>query len=100
MSDSLSLWLTCGYLELQAADSFAVVQVGGKQFRVVKGDVIVTDKLVGAPVGETIVLEKVLLYGKKDFTAVGKPLLTKSKVYCTSSSHLVSCLVESDPTPL
>eukprot|EP01103_Thecamoeba_quadrilineata_P011518 TRINITY_DN2775_c0_g1_i2.p1 TRINITY_DN2775_c0_g1~~TRINITY_DN2775_c0_g1_i2.p1 ORF type:complete len:117 (-),score=17.01 TRINITY_DN2775_c0_g1_i2:11-361(-) len=32
-------------------------------------------------VGDEIVLDKVLLVGSKTFTAVGKPILTRAKVY-------------------
>jgi large subunit ribosomal protein L21 len=56
--------------------------VGGKQYKVTKGDLITTETLQ-VEVGDHIVLDKVLLVGTKDFTAVGTPLLTKAKVAAT-----------------
>jgi len=61
-------------------DGFAIVLVGGKQFKVVKGDLIVSEKLLGVDIGDEIVLDKVLMIGSRDFTAIGKPILTKAKV--------------------
>eukprot|EP00029_Vermamoeba_vermiformis_P000641 TRINITY_DN1083_c0_g1_i2.p1 TRINITY_DN1083_c0_g1~~TRINITY_DN1083_c0_g1_i2.p1 ORF type:complete len:171 (-),score=31.57 TRINITY_DN1083_c0_g1_i2:81-593(-) len=65
------------------ADSFAVVSVGGKQFKVTKGDEIMVDKMEGAPLMAKILLDKVLLVGTKEFTVIGQPLLTKVKVLST-----------------
>ncbi len=62
-------------------ESFAVIQVGGSQFRVCEGDVIITQKLEGAEVNDEVVLQKVLLLGTRDWTAIGKPILEKAKVY-------------------
>eukprot|EP01132_Coremiostelium_polycephalum_P002800 gene2800-3481_t len=73
-------------------NSFAVVHLGGKQYKVIKGDVIMTDKLL-VEVGEHIVLDKVLLYGTKETTAIGTPLLSNVKVHAfieeqTKSEHV------------
>merc|ERR1712137_889378 len=54
-------------------DCFAVVQVSGKQQKVVSGDVILTEKLVHAEVGNIIRLDKVLLLGTTDLTVIGTP---------------------------
>ena len=56
--------------------------VGGKQYKVTKGDVITTETLQ-VEVGDHVVLDKVLLVGTKDFTAIGTPLLAKAKVAAT-----------------
>ncbi|KYQ99962.1 ribosomal protein L21 [Tieghemostelium lacteum] len=61
-------------------NAFAVVHVSGKQYKVIKGDVIMTDKLHVAA-GEHIVLDKVLLLGSKDSTAIGTPILDGVKVH-------------------
>jgi len=63
-------------------DSFAIIHVGGKQYKVTKGDIITTETLQ-AEVGEHIVLDKVLMVGSKDFTAIGAPILTQAKVAAT-----------------
>ncbi|EGC39083.1 hypothetical protein DICPUDRAFT_27582 [Dictyostelium purpureum] len=61
-------------------NSFAVVHISGKQFKVIKGDVIMTDRL-NINVGEHIVLDKVLLVGTKESTMIGKPLVESVKVH-------------------
>lgn len=60
---------------------FAVIKTGGKQYRVAKDDIIVVEKLLGAP-GELIKLENVLMLGEdgKD-VKVGAPLVDKAAVF-------------------
>lgn len=53
---------------------FAVVQTGGKQYKVTKDDVIKVEKLDGAA-GDTIKLADVLLVGDDKGTTIGDPLL-------------------------
>ncbi|ELR11945.1 ribosomal protein L21, putative [Acanthamoeba castellanii str. Neff] len=60
-------------------ESFAVVYVGGRQYKVSKGDTIITERLL-VDVGETIHLKKVLMVGSQNFTAIGQPLLTEAVV--------------------
>ena len=52
----------------------AVVQTGGKQYKVSEGDEIQVEKLDGK-VGESINLEKVLVCGEGESTKVGTPFL-------------------------
>jgi len=59
---------------------FAIVQIGGKQFKITNDDLIRVDSYLPADIGERIRLEKVLLCGGKDFTLVGRPLLRRSLV--------------------
>jgi len=54
--------------------SFAVVHIGGHQYKVTEGDLIFTEKLE-APVSSEIVFNKVLLYGTTTQTRIGAPLL-------------------------
>jgi len=70
--------------------AFAVVLVGGKQYKVTPGDVIVTEKLEGAPVGQAITLDKVLLVGSRAFTAVGTPRLENARVLATVEEQTLS----------
>ena len=58
---------------------YAVVQTGGKQYRVQPGDTLDVE-LLGAPQGETIELDRVLLLGGDGETAVGSPLLADARV--------------------
>jgi len=69
--------------ELKKVDelSFAVVHIGGTQYKLIKGDVVMTQKLEGADVGREILLPKVLLIGTKTWTAIGTPLLENARVH-------------------
>eukprot|EP01121_Diplochlamys_sp_Union-15-3_P013117 TRINITY_DN4032_c0_g1_i1.p1 TRINITY_DN4032_c0_g1~~TRINITY_DN4032_c0_g1_i1.p1 ORF type:complete len:207 (-),score=44.82 TRINITY_DN4032_c0_g1_i1:113-733(-) len=60
-------------------DSFAVVQIGAKQYKVTKGDEIMVEKIL-APVSSDIILDKVLMVGTKTDTLIGTPVLFNKKV--------------------
>ncbi len=57
---------------------FAVIQTGGKQYRVAQGDVLRVEKLAG-DVGAAVTFDKVLLVGG-DNVKVGTPLVSGAKV--------------------
>jgi large subunit ribosomal protein L21 len=57
---------------------FAVIQTGGKQYRVAEGDRLRVEKLAG-DVGATITFDKVLLVSG-DSVKVGNPLINGAKV--------------------
>lgn len=54
---------------------FAVIQTGGKQYKVANGDVIRVEKLAGEA-GGSVVLDQVLMVGEK----IGAPLVAGAKV--------------------
>lgn len=58
---------------------YAVVQTGGKQYRVSEGDVISVEKL-NAETGSTVVLDEVLVIGGDAETLVGKPFVEGASV--------------------
>ena len=58
---------------------YAVVQQGGKHYRVTEGDTIRVEKTEGAP-GDEITLDKVLLLQDNDQLRVGKPFLEDVRV--------------------
>ena len=58
---------------------FAVLQTGGKQYRVKEGDHVKVEKLVG-DVGATITFDKVLLVGEGAGAKIGKPLVSGAAV--------------------
>jgi large subunit ribosomal protein L21 len=60
---------------------FAVIQTGGKQYRVAKGDSLRVEKLPG-DVGGAVTFDKVLLVGGES-TKVGTPLVAGAKVSAT-----------------
>lgn len=57
---------------------YAIVETGGKQFRVEEGSKIIVDKLA-VPVGNDITLDKVLLIGGAAFK-VGAPYVENAHV--------------------
>ncbi|MFN2166268.1 MAG: 50S ribosomal protein L21 [Anaerolineae bacterium] len=61
---------------------YAVVQTGGKQYRVAPGDWLETEKLAGE-VGEQIVLDDVLLVHDGENALIGQPQVEGAKVLAT-----------------
>lgn len=57
---------------------YAVIQTGGKQYRVQQGDVIYVEKLAAAK--DSMVNFDVLLLGKDDGLVVGSPKVESAKV--------------------
>ncbi|XP_078053236.1 mitochondrial ribosomal protein L21 [Augochlora pura] len=64
---------------------FAIVYVGGQQFKVTESDVIIISGHWPPQPGEQIKLEKVLVVGGKDFSLIGRPVLNRElvSVYAT-----------------
>jgi large subunit ribosomal protein L21 len=60
---------------------YAVIRTGGKQHRVVQGDVLRVERLPG-DVGSSITFDEILLVGgdSAGTATVGKPLVTGAKV--------------------
>jgi len=60
---------------------FAVIQTGGKQYKVSKGDTVKIEKIKGdLKIGDKITFDQVLLTENGKETAVGTPYLTGVKV--------------------
>lgn len=64
---------------------YAVIQTGGKQYKVQKGDKIFVEKLPGN-VGDAVSFDKVLLVGG-EAVKVGKPLVAGAKVEAKILEH-------------
>ncbi len=62
---------------------FAIVNINGFQYKVVKDDVVLANYLEGYDINDQIVFDGVLLVGGKDFTLLGRPLVRSAKVYAT-----------------
>ncbi|MEJ8554266.1 50S ribosomal protein L21 [Tepidibacter sp. Z1-5] len=58
---------------------YAIVETGGKQYRVSEGDVIFVEKLE-ANAGEVVTLDKVLVCSKDGNLVVGNPVVDGAKV--------------------
>ncbi|OGY58907.1 MAG: 50S ribosomal protein L21 [Candidatus Colwellbacteria bacterium RIFCSPHIGHO2_12_FULL_43_12] len=58
---------------------FAVIETGGKQYKVSAGDKIKVEKLEAEP-GASFVFDKVLLVGDENNIKLGRPYLSGAKV--------------------
>ncbi|MBU1743349.1 MAG: 50S ribosomal protein L21 [Proteobacteria bacterium] len=58
---------------------YAVIKTGGKQHRVIEGDVIAIEKINGDR-GETVVFDQVLMVEKEGDIRVGRPVVEGAKV--------------------
>jgi large subunit ribosomal protein L21 len=67
-------------------DIYAVVETGGKQYRVSPGQVVDVERL-GAVEGDTVELDKVLLIGDGDKVTVGSPHVDGAKVVAISQGE-------------
>ncbi len=60
---------------------FAVIETGGKQYKVAVGDVLKVEKLKGEfSTGDKIIFDKVLLVDNGKDTTIGSPYITGAKV--------------------
>jgi len=58
---------------------YAVIQTGGKQYRVEEGNKIKVEKLTGN-VGDRIEIKEVLFIGGTESPKIGRPIVPQSKV--------------------
>jgi len=65
---------------------YAVIQTGGKQYRVAQGDTLKVEK-IAAEVGAVVELDKVLMIADGEDIKVGKPYLNGGRVTATIKSH-------------
>jgi large subunit ribosomal protein L21 len=76
--------------------SFAVIQTGGKQYRVAVGDEIAVEKIKGDyKVGDTITIESVVMKDDGTTTELGAPYIGGSSVEAeiTESGKLAKVMV-------
>ena len=65
---------------------YAVIKTGGKQYKVVAGERLKVEKIVG-DVGATVVIDKVLMISDAANTTIGAPLIAGATVSATVLSH-------------
>ena len=58
---------------------YAVIETGGKQYRVHPGDVVRLERLDGSP-GDELTLDRVLMVSDEDDLKVGQPLVEGASV--------------------
>jgi large subunit ribosomal protein L21 len=59
---------------------YAVIETGGKQYRVEQGMLLAHELLPGVEVGETVEFDKVLLLATEDGVRIGTPYVDGAKV--------------------
>lgn len=65
---------------------YAVIETGGKQYRVQEGDVVFVEKL-NASEGDLVSFDNVLVFSNDDEFKVGKPFVEGAKVEATVLSQ-------------
>ena len=64
--------------------SFAIIETGGKQYRVAAGDTISVEKLPEVKVGDKVKFDRVLLVAQGDEVKIGTPLIAEAAVAGTA----------------
>src|SRR4051812_35705170 len=59
---------------------FAVIETGGKQYKVALGDVVTIETLEGKKEGDAVVFDKVLLVDVAGSTTIGTPFVSAATV--------------------
>lgn len=65
---------------------YAIIVTGGKQYRVMKDEVLRVEK-IDAEAGADVVINEVLMVGDGDSVTVGTPTVQGAKVTATVKSH-------------
>jgi large subunit ribosomal protein L21 len=65
---------------------YAIIETGGKQYKVAEGDVIYVEKLEAAE-GQQVTFDKVLAVSKESGIVVGAPLVSGASVSGTVEKH-------------
>lgn len=68
--------------------TFAIIETGGKQYRVSEGTVLSIEKLSGAAEGGKVVFDRVLFVGSDKDAKIGAPLVTGAKVEGTVDAEI------------
>ena len=65
---------------------YAIIETGGKQYRVAPGDTVEVDRL-NAETGKSVTIERVLFVGGEDKVQVGLPLVANVTVTADVLEH-------------
>ena len=78
-----NIWVPCEKLRAILIQvtmaTYAIIETGGKQYRVKPGDSIEVERLT-AEVGDTVTLDRVLLVSNDDGLTIGSPLVDGASV--------------------
>ncbi len=67
-------------------DAYAVIETGGKQYRVAEGDTVTIERL-SVDVGETVAFDRVMAKSDGETLTVGAPVIEGATVKSTIVSH-------------
>jgi large subunit ribosomal protein L21 len=70
----------------KATAQYAVIETGGKQYRVSEGDTITVERLTGDE-GSEITFDRVLMVGGTGATKIGTPIVDGASVSATIAGH-------------
>ncbi len=65
---------------------YAVIETGGKQYRVSEGDTITVERL-GGDAGSEVTIDRVLMVGGNGSTKIGTPVVDGASVTATIDEH-------------
>ncbi|MEY6430875.1 50S ribosomal protein L21 [Thioalkalicoccus limnaeus] len=65
---------------------YAVIQTGGKQYRVAEGDRLRVEKL-GAEAGDSVEFDQILMVADGEDVKVGRPYVDGARVMATVATH-------------
>ena len=85
---------------------YAVIESGGKQHKVVEGEVLKLEK-IDAEAGETVSFDKVMMIGSDEKVTVGQPYVDAGSVSAEVVTHgrhdkiniIKICLLYTSPSP-
>jgi large subunit ribosomal protein L21 len=66
---------------------FAIIKLGGTQYKVTVDDVIAAEKVIGPEIGELVDIKDVLLVGTRHITMVGQPVVPRARVQVLVEEH-------------
>ena len=75
--------------------SYAVIQTGGKQYKVKSGEILKVEKLSDSKPDAKIEFKEILAYGDNKIIEVGSPTIQGAKV----EANIINCLLYTSPSP-
>ncbi|MDO7975662.1 50S ribosomal protein L21 [Oceanotoga sp. DSM 15011] len=66
---------------------YAIIDFGGKQYKVEEGQTLITEKVNGVEAGSEFVFDKVIFFKNDAETKVGKPFIEGGKVTAEVVEH-------------
>ena len=60
--------------------SYAIIETGGKQYKIAEGDVLSVEKIKDTKQGDTVTFDKILLIDDGKTTKIGTPYIDGAKI--------------------